>query len=145
MQQQQRIEIIFDGIEGFHATYGASDGAPSDCDLGGMGFGNTYAEALSDCLTYLADVSDEIDLGFDSELSCRVEALASSQAKRLGIDMDSDEDVESEWDKIARQRAEEDGVTCDADYRNSLYWGCGEIHPQLGIVVRFHGFLGDSE
>ena len=142
MQQQQRIEIIFDGIEGFHATYG---GASSDCDLGGMGFGNTYAEALSDCLTYLAGVCDEIDLGFDSELSCRVEALAGSEAKRLGIGIDSDSEVESMWDEIANERAVEEGVTCDAQFREEVRFFDLCDPPQLGIVVRFHGFLGDSE
>ena len=43
----QRIEVFYDGIEGYTHTYG---GADSDCDFGGMGYGRTYQEAVDDAI-----------------------------------------------------------------------------------------------
>lgn len=135
----QRIEVFFDGIEGHTHTYG---GAHSDCDLGGMGYGRNYQEAVDDALAHLADVCPEIDLGHNTETTDAVWAEVKRRAAALDIDLASEREVEQVEAEIAAEYQKAEGCTAEqAAEEAAFFWGCDSA---LGIVLRFHGFLGDA-
>jgi hypothetical protein len=134
----QRIEVFFDGIEGHTHTYG---GAHSDCDLGGMGYGRTYQEAVDDALEFLADGPDQIDLGHNTETTDAVWSEVKRRAAELAIDITSEQEVEQMEAELVSDFVKREGMT--AEQAEQAVLDCMEP-VQLGIVIRFHGFLGDA-
>ena len=134
----QRIEVFFDGIDGHTHTCG---GAHSDCDLGGMGYGRTYQEAVDDALHFLADSEDSIDLGHNTETTDAVWAEVKRRAAELNIDLASEQEVEQMEAELVSDFVNREGMT--AEQAEQAVLDC--VEPvQLGIVIRFHGFLGDA-
>jgi len=132
----QRIEVFFDGIEGHTHTYG---GAHSDCDLGGMGYGRNYQEAVDDALTWLANCEDRIDLGYHSDTTDAVWAEAKRRAAELDIDLASEADVEQMEAELVAEYQKTEGFTRE-QAEQAVLDCCDPV--QVGIVIRFHGFLG---
>lgn len=134
----QRIEVFFDGIEGHTHTYG---GAHSGCDLGGMGYGRTYQEAVDDALEFLAENEYGIDFSDHSDTSDAVWAEVKRSADKLGIDLTSEQEVEEMEAELVSDFVKREGMTAEQAEKAVLYY----LDPvQLGIVIRFHGFLGDA-
>jgi hypothetical protein len=134
----QRIEVFFDGIEGHTHTYGS---AHSDCDLGGMGYGRSYQEAVDDALEFLADGPDQIDLGHNTETTDAVWSEVKRRAAELAIDITSEQEVEQMEAELVSDFVKREGMT--AEQAEQAVLDC--MQPvQLGIVIRFHGFLGDA-
>ena len=134
----QRIEVFFDGIEGHTHTYG---GAQSDCDLGDMGYGRSYNEAVDDALMWLANCDDRIDLDYDTPTTDAVWAEVKRRAAELDIDLASEQEVEQMEADLVSDFVNREGMT--AEQAEQAVLNC--VEPvQLGIVIRFHGFLGDA-
>ena len=85
------IRFSFDGIQGYHANYGAgSEGR----DYVMMGLGRTYGEALNDAMEMLAESTD-IDLGYFSDPSEAIEKAFDRAAAEAGIDPESTAEVDA--------------------------------------------------
>lgn len=132
----QRIEVFFDGIEGHTHTYG---GAHSDCELGGMGYGRSYQEAVDDALEWLANCEEGIDLGHHSDTTDAVWAEVKRRAEELDIDLASESEVEQVESELAADYQKSEGFTRE-QAEQAVQDCCSAV--QVGIVIRFHGFLG---
>ena len=87
------IRFAFDGIGGYHHSYGAGS---EDRDVVVMGYGRTYGEALDSAMEYLAEsTSYDIDFGYFSDPSTQIEQAFSREAERLGIDPESTAEVDA--------------------------------------------------
>jgi len=137
----QRIEVFFDGIDGHTHTCG---GAHSDCDLGGMGYGRTYQEAVDDALDYLATgilSFDYLGKAHHTDTTDAVWAEVKRRAAELNIDLTSEQEVEQMEAELVSDFVKHDGMT--AEQAEQAVLDC--VDPvQLGIVIRFHGFQGDA-
>ena len=96
IQKQHKLSNIrfaFDGIGGYHHSYGAGS---EDQDVVAMGYGRTYGEALDSAMEYLAEsTSYDIDLGYFSDPSTQIERAFDRAAAEAGIDPESTAEVDA--------------------------------------------------
>lgn len=123
--ETSKVEVIFDGVQGFHATYGFSS---LDCDAAAMGYGHTYAEAIEDALDQLYEALDgRVDLSYNTDESDEIEAAAAAAAIEQGIDVDSNADVAELCEEMQAEGMNDDEIAAEM--------------PAVAVVVRLHKFL----